>query len=63
MPWTHWRDGREGVMREWNVEAIPTIYVLDAHGVIRYRDIRDKELENAVQTLLKEMVAGAKKDG
>ena len=37
-----------------NVSGWPTIYVLDAKGVIRYRDLRDEELEKAVDALLSE---------
>ena len=39
----------------WNVRGWPTIYVLDHKGVIRYRDVRDEEMEEAVNKLLAEM--------
>jgi thiol-disulfide isomerase/thioredoxin len=56
MPWTHWWSGSEsGVVDDWNVRGFPTIYVLDAKGVIRHKDLRGKELEDAVNDLLKEM--------
>jgi thiol-disulfide isomerase/thioredoxin len=56
MPWTHWWNGAEGgIVEDWNVEFFPTIYVLDAQGVIRYRNVRGEELERAVDELLKEM--------
>jgi thiol-disulfide isomerase/thioredoxin len=35
MPWTHWYSGTEGVVEDWEIEAFPTIYILDAKGVIR----------------------------
>ena len=38
----------------WNVRGWPTIYVLDQKGVIRYRDVRDEEMEEAVLKLLAE---------
>lgn len=41
----------------WNVQGWPTIYVLDAKGVIRYRDVRDEEMDRAVEALLAEMKA------
>lgn len=41
----------------WNVHGWPTIYVLDANGVIRYRDVRDQEMEDAVMKLLAEAKA------
>jgi thiol-disulfide isomerase/thioredoxin len=56
MPWTHWYNGPEGgVIDDWDVEGFPTIVVLDAKGVIRYKDVREKELDEAVEKLLKEM--------
>ncbi len=33
----------------------PTIYVLDHQGVIHYKDIRDKKLDEAVDQLLGEL--------
>src|SRR5687767_583027 len=42
----------------WNVQGWPTIYVLDAKGVIRYREVRDEEMDKAVETLLAELKAG-----
>jgi thiol-disulfide isomerase/thioredoxin len=56
MPWTHWWNGSEGgILEAWDVQAFPTIYVLDAQGVIRFRDLRGELLERAVNELLKEM--------
>jgi thiol-disulfide isomerase/thioredoxin len=56
MPWTHWWNGAKGgIVKAWNVQFYPTIYVLDAKGVIRYKHIRDKELEAAVERLLAEV--------
>jgi hypothetical protein len=43
---------------KWNVQGWPTIYVLDAKGVIRYRDVRDENMEQAVLKLLKEAKGG-----
>jgi hypothetical protein len=43
------------ISRAWNVHGWPTIYVLDAKGVIRYKNTREKALDEAVDTLLKEM--------
>ena len=54
--WRSWWDKNTGgpISSHWNVHGWPTIYVLDAKGVIRYRDVRGEELEKAVETLLKE---------
>ena len=43
--------------RAWTVSGWPTIYVLDHKGVIRFRDVRDEELETAVNALLAELEA------
>ena len=43
---------------KWNVHGWPTIYVLDAKGVIRYRDVRGEEMEKAIEQLLEEAGAG-----
>jgi hypothetical protein len=55
-----WRQAVEGstdgpLATRWNVSGWPTIYVLDANGVIRYRDVRDEEMTKAVETLLAEI--------
>jgi thiol-disulfide isomerase/thioredoxin len=55
MPWTHWWNGaRGGILEKWNVKFFPTIYVIDAKGTIRHKNIHDKELDEAVEALVKE---------
>lgn len=44
--------------RRWNVQGWPTIYVVDAKGVIRFRDLRGDELESAVLGLIQEAKQG-----
>jgi thiol-disulfide isomerase/thioredoxin len=59
MPWTHWWNGGEGgIIDEWNIDKFPTIYVIDAKGVIRHKDVRDEPLEQAVNELLKDTKPG-----
>jgi hypothetical protein len=41
----------------WNVRGWPTIYVLDAKGVIRFKNTRGKSLDKAVDELLAELAA------
>jgi hypothetical protein len=56
--WRSWWDGGNTsgpIASKWNVTGWPTIYVLDAKGVIRYRSLRDKKLDEAVDTLLQEI--------
>ena len=56
MPWTHWWNGQTGgIMSAWGITSYPTTYVLDAAGVIRYKDLRDNELEKAVTDLIAEI--------
>jgi hypothetical protein len=43
------------IAKAWNVHSWPTIYVLDSKGVIRHKDIRGNDLDQAVDNLLKEM--------
>jgi hypothetical protein len=57
LTWRSWWDGgsTEGpIASQWNVRGWPTTYVLDGRGVIRYKNVREKELDKAVDTLLKE---------
>jgi len=55
----NWRQAVDGSTEgpwasQWNVSGWPTIYVLDAKGVIRYRDVREGEMDKAVDALLAE---------
>ena|SRR5437867_6143954 len=43
------------ISRAWNVRGWPTIYVFDHKGVIRFKDIREKQLDKAVDQLLNEL--------
>jgi thiol-disulfide isomerase/thioredoxin len=62
MPWAHWWNGPEGgIIEDWEVEGFPTIYVLDHKGVIRYKDVRNERMTDAVKELLDELEAAKKK--
>lgn len=39
---------------KWNVHSWPTIYVVDARGVIRSKNVRNERLEEVVEKLVKE---------
>jgi hypothetical protein len=55
--WRSWWNGGSpsgGIAQKWNVHGWPTIYVLDTKGVIRYKNVREKAMDNAVDALLKE---------
>lgn len=55
--WRHFVDGEtQGpIATRWNIHGWPTIFILDHKGVIRYKDLRDDDMEKAVMTLLKEV--------
>ena len=52
-----WDGGRTGgpIATAWAVRGWPTIYVIDAKGVIRYKNTRGKAMDEAVDALIKEM--------
>jgi hypothetical protein len=52
-----WNSGSTGgpISRQWKVSSWPSIWVIDAKGVIRYRDVRGPAMDKAVDTLLAEM--------
>jgi hypothetical protein len=54
--WRSFFDGSTSgpIATQWNVSGWPTIYVLDAKGVIRYRNVRGDDLDRAIETLLAE---------
>ena len=57
--WRSFWNGPEGtqgpISKRWNVESWPTIYVLDAKGRIRFRDVHGDDLDRAIETLLAEL--------
>jgi hypothetical protein len=53
--WRSWWDGDGRIARRWKVSARPTVYVLDAQGMIRYLITRPEDLEPAVDKLLGEL--------
>jgi hypothetical protein len=57
--WRSFWNGPEGtsgpIATKWNVHGWPTIYVVDAKGVIRYKNVRGEAMDRAVDQLLKEM--------
>lgn len=66
MPWTHWFDGEGGpVSTKLRVKAFPTLYLIDAKGVIRKKwigvpggDPDSPIVEEAIGELLKEVSKG-----
>jgi thiol-disulfide isomerase/thioredoxin len=58
-----WWDGSPGeevegpIASAWNVGGLPTLYVIDGDGVIRFVDVRYEDLLKAVRQLLNEQAA------
>lgn len=53
--WPSFYDGPGGpICERWNVSGYPTIYVLNADGVICYKDLRGESLERAVEGMLRD---------
>ena len=67
--WRSWWDGGgiEGpIATKWQISNWPTLYVLDAHGVVRYIESHGgtpdgAALDKIVDSLLKELKANSKK--
>lgn len=58
MPWVHWFDGQGGdVAKTLRIQAFPTLYLIDAKGVIRKKWVgapKSEVLDKAVEELVKE---------
>lgn len=62
MPWTHWRWGKSGFgtgkpapAGMFKTNFVPNILVIDAAGVVRYKQVRGPELASCVEECLKEL--------
>lgn len=57
--WRSFWNGQRGtagpISTQWSVTSWPTIYVIDAKGVIRFKNVRGEELDDAITSLLKEI--------
>ena len=55
--WRSWWDKSiDGpIHTNWQIELRPAIHLLDAKGVIRYKDIEPEDVEKAIEKLLVEM--------
>jgi thiol-disulfide isomerase/thioredoxin len=53
MNWPHVFDGQDGPLQQlYQIEYFPSIFVLDGEGIVRYKDVRESDLDKAVDTLL-----------
>lgn len=59
--WRSFWNGAKGtsgpISTSWGVSSWPTIYVLDETGTIRFINVREQKLDEAVDTLLAELKA------
>ena len=57
--WRSFWNGPEGtggpISKAWQVKGWPTIYVLDAEGKIRYKNVRGEKMDEALTALLAEL--------
>lgn len=55
--WRSFYDRTTGgpICRDWKVNGFPTIYIIDAKGVIRYKNLHGEEMDRAVDKLLAEL--------
>ena len=57
-----WGGSAEGpIPLKWGIRSWPTVYLIDASGVIRDDDLRGPALDEAVEALVAEAEAAAKK--
>jgi thiol-disulfide isomerase/thioredoxin len=58
MPWTHWWAGQDdSILKTFRVRAFPTLYLIDARGVIRKKWVGSPDnavLDKAVEELVAE---------
>jgi thiol-disulfide isomerase/thioredoxin len=58
--WPNWNDGEPGegpIVKRYHIRGYPTVFVIDAQGIIRNRQAIGTFLDKAVDDLLKEMEA------
>jgi thiol-disulfide isomerase/thioredoxin len=57
LPWVHWWDGKGSVARTFKVRPIPTLYLIDAKGVVRKKWVgaqTGETISKEVEALVKE---------
>jgi hypothetical protein len=57
MSWRNWGnvDSSGSLTARYGVHGLPTTYLLDANGIVRYRNLRGQELEKAAEKLVREL--------
>ncbi len=56
--WRSFWNGENGtfgpIAVKWNIDSWPTTYLIDAKGIIRYKDERGEDLDKAIEKLMAE---------
>ena len=57
--WPCWWESREDgpIHQSWRVNEIPSVFVIDAEGIIRARELEGRALDEAVERVIKEQEA------
>jgi Redoxin len=60
LPWRSWADGppKGPLCEEWKVKGFPTLYLIDANGVVRYESVGPptaEQLDAEIEKLVKEV--------
>ena len=59
LSWRHFWNGPQGtsgpISATWNIDAWPTVYLIDQDGVIRYKGVLGEEIDAGIVALLAEM--------
>ena len=63
--WRSFWSGEKGpggpIPTQWNIQGWPSIFLIDAEGIIRYKQVHGDELDKAIETLVKEAEAKSAK--
>ena len=56
--WRSFWNGEKGtfgpIATKWNIDSWPTTYLIDAKGIIRYKNLRGEKLDDAIEELMAE---------
>ncbi|MDG1874966.1 MAG: TlpA disulfide reductase family protein [Mariniblastus sp.] len=59
LSWRHFWNGPRGtagpISEQWNVEGWPTFYLIDAEGIIRYKQVVGEDIEIGIEKLMAEL--------
>ena len=58
MSWPNWHDGASGdspIVSRYHIRGYPTVFVIDAKGAIRHKQVLGETLDRSVEDLVKEV--------